>query len=116
MAVTLFDDLRSKVGVGFYHPNQKEVAFMADLQGCLSKELGFKQITQEMLTPPLIIDTFHERPFYLEWVIGLTSVFFGLVFIGCIIELHNYLCARRRRKRKAAQTVENQQTIQMDTK
>ena len=106
--MTLFDDLKSPVGIGFYHPNQKEAEFMAELQSCLSKESGFKKITQDMLTPPLIIDTFYERSSYFEWNVWLTSVFFGLIFIGLGIEMYKYVVSRRKKQTKATPMVENQ--------
>ena len=91
MPVNLYEDSNSHVGIGFYHPNEKEKLVMEELMECFAKEPGFKQITQEMQTPPLAIDTFHERPFYSEWVIGLSSVFFFFILIGCAIEIYKYI-------------------------
>ena len=78
---------------------------MTELRECLSKELSFKQITQEMLTPPMIIDTFYERSFYYEWVIGLSCVFFGLVCIGLVMEIYRYLVARKSQIRERLPTI-----------
>ena len=109
--MTLLDTLKSPIGVGFYHPNKKEKSLMADLQSCLSKEAGFKKITQDMMTPPLIIDTFYERPSYPEWSIGLASVLICLIFIGIVIELYRHL---KNKKKHNGEAVTGEMTIKND--
>ena len=112
--MTLLDNLKSPIGLGFYHPNQKEMSFMNELQSCLSKEVGFKKITEDMLTPPLIIDTFYERSSYAEWNIALTSVLFGFIFIGLAIELYKYLISRKRKHEKAITSDESVKLLSME--
>merc|ERR1719494_1525665 len=81
----------------FYHPDQKEEVFMNELRACLSKELSFKQITQAMMTPPLVIDTFYEKSSYAEWNIALTSVFLGLVLVGVLVELYKHVKIKKKK-------------------
>ena len=68
-----------------------------------------------MLTPPLIIDTFYERPSYAEWNIALTTVFFGLIFIGLAIELYRYLLSRKSGKAYEMSSKENQEMMLQST-
>ena len=108
--VSLIDGRKAKVGIGFYHPNQKEEVFMNELRACLSKELSFKQITQAMMTPPLVIDTFYEKSSYAEWNIALTSVFLGLVLVGVLIELYKHV---KIKKQKASETISGDEKHQI---
>ena len=87
---------------------------MSELQSCLSKEVGFEKITEDMLTPPLIIDTFYERSSYAEWNIALTSVLFGFIFIGLAIELYKYLMSRKRKHEKAITSDESVKLLSME--
>ena len=93
------EDSKPQVGIGLYHPNDEETAFMQELQHCLSKEVDFKKITQEMLTPPLIIDSFHERPFYPEWTVALSSILITMILLGCLIEGYGFLKNKKEAKK-----------------
>ena len=74
---------------------------MKELQKCFTEEQIYKEMTMEMLTPPLLINTFHERPFYSEWVISLSLIFCSVIVIGIIIEVYRYLTVKERRKSSA---------------
>ena len=87
---------------------------MTELQECLSKGSTFKEITQEMIVPPLNINTFHERPFYSEWLLGLSSALGIMLLLGCAIEISKYCLAKKRKKSKLPKTItEPEEVIQL---
>ena len=96
----IYDDTQSHIGIGLYHPDEEEFKIMTELQECLSKGSAFKEITQEMIVPPLVIKTFHERPFYSEWLLGLSLAFGVLLLIGCAIEIFKFCLIKKRMKSK----------------
>ena len=113
VAVSLLEDSKPQVGIGLYHSTNEEVAFMAELQHCISKEVDFKKITQEMLTPPLVIDSFYERSFYSEWTMALSAILVVMVLLGCWIEGYGFLKNKRERKKSEMKKSLELQTAQL---
>ena len=95
----VFDEVSYKMGVAFYHPTPEVQDVMLELYQCLNKEASFKDMNQDTLVPPLVINTFHERSAYTGWLIALLSIFFCVVLAGCAVEAYqNYVRNKKKRK------------------
>ena len=69
---------------------------MKELQECLQHESWFKRVNQDSMVPPLQIDSFHEKPSYYGWLVGLLVTLLLVILIGCTVEVYQYWSNKKR--------------------
>lgn len=74
-----------KMGIAYYHPDEKEQAIMKELMQCLDLESDFKKFNIDMFHSPIYLANDFQNASNM-WMVYIAIIFGVLLIIGCALE------------------------------
>ena len=101
VATQLLEGTEGSMGIALQSHSVEEDTFVNELKDCLTREEEFKRINLQMHVPSLMIQPYHHKESYNDWVIILVMIFVTVMLLGLSIEL----CKKAYYKKKRAVSV-----------